>query len=161
MAHPDNGHRPLKAPLLVAALVLLTGCTGAPTVPDASGPVTEGTSVAEPGPSCSPAPALQGGLPASFPATVALPAGAELTEVGEAGGFALANGRVAGTVEQALAHFRTALPDAGLFVGRDEDERRAGELTFLGGSTEGAVTVAALRCPADSVQFTISARRTR
>ena len=117
--------------------------------------------MAEAGPSCSPAPALEGGLPADFPVAVALPPGAELTEVGAAGGFALANGRVTGTVEDVLVHFRTALPEAGLFVGRDEDERRAGELTFLGGRSEGQLTVASLRCPAGSVQFTLSARGTR
>ena len=160
MAPADHGLRPLSRalPALVAAGLLLTGCTAGQ---DQAPRVVQGTSVAEPGPSCSPSPVMGSALPETFPVDVALPPGAELTEVGAGRGFALASGRTAGTVEEVLEHFRTALPQAGLFVGRDEDEGRAGELTFLGGSTEGAVTVARLRCPEGAVSFTLSARSTR
>ena len=92
---------------------------------------------------------------------VALPPGAVLISLDSVGGFALASGRVSGTPAQVLAHFRTALPKTGAFIGRDEDEGRAGQLSFLGGSTEGVVTVAAVGCPPASSQFTVSARRTR
>lgn len=117
--------------------------------------------MAEPGPPCSPPAAVAPALPAAFPLAVGLPEGTVLTAVGEAGGVQYATGRVLSEVPAVLAHFREALPAAGAFVGRDEDEGRGGELTFLGGSVEGGVTVAKQTCPEGSTGFTVSVRRTR
>lgn len=159
MAQPDVGLGPLSRGLPAALLgvLLLTGCTAEQERPS----VSEGTSVAEPGPSCSPPPAVVPALPSTFPLAVGLPPGAVLTAVGEAGGVQYATGRAQADVAAVLAHFRTALPAAGAFVGRDEDEGRGGELTFLGGSVEGGVTVAKQSCPEGATAFTVSARRTR
>ncbi len=123
--------------------------------------VSQGSSVAEPGPSCAPPPAVAPGLPATFPLPLALPSGSVVTALGETGGDRFATGRVQADVSAVLGHFRAALVDAGAVLGRDEDEGRSGQLTFLSGSTVGGVTVARSRCPAGSTGFTVTARRTR
>lgn len=152
-------HRAVPRALgLALAAGLLAGCSGGAEPGPA---VVEGTSVAEPGPACTPAPAVAAGLPAGFPLEVALPAGSVVTATGEAGGQPFVTARVQDDVAGVLAHFRTALPAAGAFVGRDEDEGRSGQLTFLSGAVEGGVTVARQRCPEGSTGWTLSARRTR
>lgn len=113
-----------------------------------------------PGPSCTPAPAVAPGLPAGFPLQVALPAGAVVTMVGQVGGVPTVTGRVDADVPAVLAHFRTALPATGAFIGRDEDEGRGGVLTFLGGRVEGTVTVARQRCPEGTTAFSVAAQQT-
>ncbi|MCW2608006.1 MAG: hypothetical protein JWO60_2699, partial [Frankiales bacterium] len=145
------------AALLLAAVALLAGCGGRPEVPAA----TEGTSVAAPAPSCTPPAAVARALPAAFPLQVALPRGTVLTDVGDVGGSPYVTGLVPGDVAPVLEHFRTALPAAGAFVGRDEDEGRSGQLTFLSGSVEGGLQVARQRCPEGTTAFTLTARSAR
>ncbi len=163
MAPSDVGLAALIGPGRRLAGVLLAGllATSVASCGGAEVPaVSEGTSVAAPAPSCTPAPAAAPGLPASFPLQVDLPAGTVVTSVGEAAGTPYVSGRVPGDVGPVLAHFRAALPRAGAFVGRDEDEGRSGQLTFLSGAVEGGLQVARQRCPAGTAAFTLSAKLT-
>ena len=120
---------------------------------------SDGSSVAEPRPSCTPAPAVDRDLPADFPAGLDLPARTVLTGVDRSAGSTVVSGRVRAPVEDVLAHFREAVAGAGLVVQRDESEGRSGELLFFGAETEGGVAVAKLSCPAGSTSFTVRAGR--
>ncbi|MCU1690911.1 MAG: hypothetical protein JWM64_2 [Frankiales bacterium] len=146
--------------LLGVALLAGAGCTssGPATAPRAA--VVNGTSVVEGPTTCSPAPARLSALPPAFPVDLPLPPGTVLLGAGPAGGEQTVTGRVAGTPQDVLAHFRSALTSAGLVVGRDEDEGRSAQLTFLGGSSEGGLAVARLTCPAGASRFTLHARST-
>lgn len=99
--------------LLLALPLLLVGCGGA-DVPN----VVLGSSSAEPGASCAPAPAVQAELPEGYPAP---PPGAELTAVSDGS----VTGRVSGPVDAATDHFRAELERRGYVVQREEDEGRA------------------------------------
>ena len=136
----------MRRGLLVLPL-LLAGCGGT-EVPS----VVMGSSSAEPGASCAPAPAVDAELPDGYPLP---PAGAELTAV--AGGSV--TGRVDDPVESAAAHFRAELERLGYVVQREEDEGRAVLIGFFGAAAEGTVTVAELTCPRGSTGFTVAVRR--
>ena len=121
---------------------------------------SEGMSVAEPGPACTPAPRVRADLPADFPAGLELPARTVLTGVDASAGSTVVSGRVRASVQDVLVHFRTAVERAGLVVQREESEGRSGELVFFGAEAEGGVRVAKLSCPAGSTSFTVRASRT-
>lgn len=126
----------------------MAGCGTTEQPPPVS---VEGSSTVESGTPCVAASPLD---PASVPPPlVALPPGAVLTDVTQAGREHLVTGRVEGSVEQVLEHFRTA---PGFVVSRDEDEGRSGELKLFGSVGDVGVTVARLTCPRGWTSFTIS-----
>ncbi len=143
-----------------AAVLVVTGCTGATPAAAPRAAVVQGTSLVDGSTTCTPAPARLPRLPDAFPVDVPLPAGTVLTDVGSADGQQTVTGRVVGEPADVLDHFRTAFTAAGLVVGRDEVEGRSGQLTFLGGRSEGGLAVARSRCPQGSSQFTLHARQT-
>ena len=174
----------LGAVLLAPVLLGATACTSGGSAPGTSSPAaaptaapseeqapgevlgadedasSEGTSVAEPRPSCTPAPRVRADLPADFPAGLELPARTVLTGVDASDGSTVVSGRVRASVQDVLVHFRTAVERAGLVVQREESEGRSGELVFFGAEAEGGVAVAKLSCPAGSTSFTVRASRT-
>lgn len=117
-----------------------------------------GRSIVESAAPC-PTPSWLGGLPASFPAQLALPREAQLTSLLERGGYTLATGHAPGSVPAVLAHFREAVAGAGYVVEREEDEGRGAQLAFFGATAEGSVTIARSRCPPGATAFTVTARR--
>lgn len=147
----------MRLPLLcVVALLTLTGCgADAPRAERGVDSVQEGTSTVESGAPCVPAPEVSAPLPASYPASLALPRGAVVTSVGRQGGFDLVSGRVEAPAEDVLDHFRDAAEPAGFAIVRDEDEGRAGQLQLFGPSRELGITVAQLTCPRGSSGFTL------
>ena len=130
-------------------MLTVAGCSDerAEPLPPAS---VEGSSSAVSGAPCVPTPALTAAVP---PPPVALPAGAVLTDVRQAGAQRLVSGRVEATVDEVLAHFRSA---PGFVVSRDEDEGRAGELQLFGAAGDVGVTVARLTCPRGATSFTVA-----
>ena len=145
---------PLWSLLLGAALLQLPGDAGAPPG------VVQGTSVAEAGPS------LQSRRPrSSRPSRRRSPSPWRCRRApahgarGRPAGSRSPTGRVPGTVADVLGHFRTALPDAGLFVGRDEDERRGGRADLPRRQQRGPADGGAPVLPAGRAQFTVSAPR--
>lgn len=133
--------------LLLALPLLLAGCSGA-DVPS----VVLGSSSAEPGASCAPAPAVQAALPEGYPSP---PPGAELTAVSDGS----VTGRVSGPVDVTADHFRAELERRGYVVQREEDEGRAVLIGFFGAAAEGTLTIAELICPRGSTGFTVAVRR--
>lgn len=136
----------LRRALLLLALV---GCS-APGEPPPPPAAVDGVSTLESGVPCVPPSILSepvGVLP------VEPPPGAVLTDVAQQGGQRLITGRVVGSVEDVLEHFRSA---PGYVVSRDEDEGRSGRLQLFGARGDVAVTVALLTCPRGSTGFTIA-----
>ena len=113
--------------------------------------VVEGKSTVESGVACVPASPVPAPLPRGFPE---LPAGAILTAVSADE----VSGRVAGDVEDVVAHFRAAVDRAGYVITRDEDEGRSAQLAFFGTRGDGTATIAALTCPSGSTGFTLRLR---
>ena len=143
-------------PLALALGVGAAACAGGEPPPRSQ----EGVSVLESGSPCALKPAVTGPLPPTYPQALALPAGSVVTDVREQGGAQLVTGRVEGGAGEVLEHFRTTAEPAGFAVIRDEDEGRAGRLQLFGATSEVAITVAKLTCPAGSAGFTMSVRRT-
>jgi hypothetical protein len=148
----------VRAPLLVAlALGAAAGCSQDADAP-APPRVQDGISVVESGNPCVPEPAVAGPLPAEYPTALAFPEGAVVTYVETRPGTQILSGRVDGDAAGVLEHFRTVAEPAGFAVVRDEDEGRAGRLQLFGATSEVAITVAKLTCPAGSAGFTVSVR---
>ena len=144
-------------PLLALALAV-AGC--AQPEPPAPPRVQDGVSVVESSEPCVPEPAVREALPAGYPRALELPAGTVITYVEEQPGAQVVSGRVQASAADVLEHFRSTAEPAGFAVIRDEDEGRAGRLQLFGATSEVAVTVAKLTCPAGSAGFTVSVRRT-
>lgn len=158
---------------LALSAALLAGCTadpppavsqGPPSAPSVvadpgQAPPSDGTSVVEPGVTCTPPPTVSAALPDGFPEGLELPPDSVLTGVERSGGYALVSGRTAAPVAQVLEHFRGAVERAGLVVQRSEDEGRSGQLVFFGALVEGGVVVARLTCPRGQTGFTVRGRR--
>lgn len=141
----------LTARLAAGALVLLlTACAGQQEDPPPPSSVEGSSLLASSAPCAAPSPLDAAAVP---PGPVALPPGTVLTDVTQAGDLRLVTGRAPLTVDEVLAHFRTA---EGFVVTRDEDEGRGGELQLFGTSGDVTVTVARLTCPQGSTGFTVA-----
>jgi len=127
---------------------MVAACASSPEPPPSS---TEGVSTAVSGVPCLPPSPLA--APPDPPPPVVLPPGTVLTDVTVQAGQRLVTGRVEGSVQDVLAHFRA---DPSNVVTRDEDEGRSGRLQLFGVRGDVSVTVAELTCPSGLTGFTLA-----
>jgi hypothetical protein len=115
------------APLLVLVLAL-AACGG-----DAGSEATGSAGGALP--ACAQA-ETRTALPAAFPEGFPLPEGAVIHSTREEGGFSVAEGYLAGTLEPTADWFREQLPDAGYELGEGDAEEHEAETEFEGNGLE-------------------------
>jgi len=119
---------------VLAAGVLLSGCTGHPGRPNGSG-----------APSCAPVAGTGFTRPPGIPADLPLPPGARLGEVRQlASGFTLVTFTAPGTVRAGLLEITAALQAAGYTVGRGIVGSSRGRLPFTRNGTPGVLELTAV-----------------